>query len=87
VTTPGVATPPGTTDTSPPATVVPTVVDLTGVSTTYGVFTMSDATTMLLPMYVYTGDVVGDSSSQVTFQVVAIDPSYLDLSKVQNVGR
>jgi hypothetical protein len=86
VTPPGVVTSPGTSDTSPPATVAPTVVDLTGVSTRYGVFTMSDATTMLLPMYVYTGNVVGQTSYQVSFQVIAIDPSYLDLSKVQNIS-
>jgi len=53
------------------------------VSTQYGVFTMSNGTTMLLPIYVYVGTVVG-ASYQVTFQVIPIDPSLLDLSTVQS---
>jgi hypothetical protein len=39
---------------------------------------------MLLPIYVYDGTIEGDSSYQVRFHVVPIDPSYLDLSTVQN---
>jgi hypothetical protein len=66
--------------------VTPTVVDLTGVSTKYGFFTMSDSTSKLLPVYVYTGTIVDASPSQATFQVVAVDASYLDLTSVQNIS-
>ncbi len=83
---------PGTTDTLPTDSVpttattvpAPTIVNLTDVSIQYGVFTMANGTTMLLPMYVYVGIVVGESSYRATFRVVPIDPSYLDLSTVQN---
>jgi hypothetical protein len=68
-----------------PSTLTPTVVDLTGVSTKYGLFTMSDSTQMMLPTYLYTGMVVGASPYEVTFQVVAVNPSYLDLASVQDL--
>jgi hypothetical protein len=82
-------TPPTATGTSPTnvPTAAPTVIELTGVSTKYGYYTMSDSTTMLLPVYVYTGSsIVGASPSPATFQVVAVDPSYLDLDGVQNIS-
>jgi hypothetical protein len=65
-------------------TMTPTIVDLTGYSSQYGLYTLTNGTTMLLPIYVYDGTVEGDSSYQVSFHVVPIDPSYLDLSAVQN---
>jgi hypothetical protein len=88
VANPTTRTPPAGTSTSPTTvtTVTPTVVDLTGVSTKYGFFTMSDSTSKLLPVYVYTGTIVDASPSQATFQVVAVDPSYLDLTSVQNIS-
>jgi hypothetical protein len=78
---------PSATGTSPTTvtTVSPTVIDLTGVSTKYGFFTMSDSTQMVLPLYVYSGTVVGVSSYEVTFEVVAVDPKYLDLASAQNL--
>jgi hypothetical protein len=75
---------PPSTGTSP-STISPMVVDLTGVSTKYGLFTMSDSTEMMLPLYVYTGTVEGASPYEATFQVVAVDPSYLDLASVSNL--
>lgn len=88
VANPTTRTPPAGTSTSPTTvtTVTPTVVDLTGVSTKYGFFTMSDSTSKLLPVYVYTGTIVDASPSQATFQVVAVDASYLDLTSVQNIS-
>lgn len=79
---------PGTPDTVPidttPTTIpVPTIVHLTDVSTQYGFFAMSDGTTTLLPIYVYVGNVAGDTSYQLTFQVVPIDPSLINLSSVR----
>jgi hypothetical protein len=62
----------------------PTIVDLTGYSSQYGLYSLTNGTTMLLPIYVYDGTVEVDSSYQVRFHVVPIDPSYLDLSTVQN---
>jgi hypothetical protein len=77
----------GSTPLTPGTPEVSTVVDLTGVSTKYGFFSMSGSTTMLLPTYAYTGYRTGDSSpTQVTFQVVAVDPSYLNLANVQSGG-
>lgn len=80
----GPATPPSDSVPTTTTTMAPTIVDLTGYSSQYGVYTLSDGTTMLLPIYVYDGTVEGDSSYQVSFHVVPIDPSYLDLSTVQN---
>ncbi|MDE3065606.1 MAG: hypothetical protein KGJ36_08040 [Acidobacteriota bacterium] len=72
---------PGTTSSVPEATttVPPTVVDLTGVATSYSVYAMTDGTLLLLPVYVYTGAVEGEGASQ-SFRVVPIDPSLIDLS-------
>jgi len=80
----GPATPPSDAVPTTTTTMVPTIVDLTGYSSQYGVYTLSNETTMLLPIYVYVGTVEGDSSYQVSFHVVPIDPSYLDLSAVRN---
>jgi hypothetical protein len=80
----GPATPPSDAVPTTTTTMAPTIVDLTGYSSQYGVYTLSNETTMLLPIYVYVGTVEGDSSYQVSFHVVPIDPSYLDLSAVRN---
>ena len=58
--------------------------NLTDYSSQYGVYTLTNGTTMLLPVYVYDGTVEGDAGYQVSFRVVPIDPSYLDLSRVRN---
>lgn len=84
---PGGAASPPTSDTTPstPTTVpAPTVVDLTGVSLRYGVFALANGTTALLPLYVYDGTVAGDGGGyQVSFRVVPVEPSYLNLATVQ----
>ncbi len=69
-----------TTDTTP-STIPPTVVDVTGVSDQYGAYSMSDGSTLLLPVYVYTGDVVGQTW-QASFRVIPVDPAYLDLTAI-----
>ena len=79
---------PGVPDTTPidstPTTIpAPTLVNLTAVSSQYDVFTMADGSAMLLPVYVYVGNIVGDASYQVTFQVVPIDPSLIHLAAVR----
>jgi len=80
----GPATPPSDAAPTTTTTLAPTIVDLTGYSSQYGLYTLTNGTTMLLPIYVYDGTIEGDSSYQVRFHVVPIDPSYLDLSTVQN---
>lgn len=74
-------TAPDTTTTTMP----PTVVDITSATIQYSSFNMTDGTTLLLPIYVYVGNVTGDNTYQVTFRIVAVDPAYLDLSKVVHV--
>ena len=50
----------------------------------YGVFALANGTTALLPLYVYDGTVAGDGGGyQVSFRVVPVEPSYLDLATVQ----
>lgn len=77
------STPPDTVPTTDAttSTIPPTVVNITGVTDQYGAYSMSDGTTLLLPVYVYTGDVVGQTW-QASFRVIPVDPAYLDLSKV-----
>ncbi|MFI5035511.1 MAG: hypothetical protein ACHQFZ_04835 [Acidimicrobiales bacterium] len=78
------STPPDTTPTTADATTTtmpPVVVNLTDESTQYGAYSMTDGSTLLLPVYVYTGDVV-DQGWQASFRVVPVDPAYLDLSMV-----
>ncbi len=73
-----------TTPTDAPTTTAPPVpVTITSVSEEYDVFPMTDGSTLLLPVYVYTGtDPSGDS---LTFRIVPVEPSYLDLSNVVRV--
>ena len=80
----GPSTPPTDSTPTTTTTMAPTLVDLTSYTTEYGLYTLANGTTMLLPIYVYEGTVQGDSSYQVSFRVVPIDPAYLDLSTVQN---
>ena len=47
----------------------------------YGAYSMSDGSTLLLPVYVYTGDVVGQTW-QASFRVIPVDPAYLDLTAI-----
>ena len=76
--------PPDSVPTTPTTTPPPTFVNLTDYSSQYGVYTLTNGTTMLLPVYVYDGTIEGDAGYQVSFRVVPIDPSYLDLSTVRN---
>ncbi|MGH9020659.1 MAG: hypothetical protein ACRDV0_06525, partial [Acidimicrobiales bacterium] len=83
IATPPVATPPDVTPDTTPTTVAPTNVTVTSVTTEYSVFSMANGSTLLLPIYVYTGDVDGGGTA--TFSIVPIDPSYLDLSQITRV--
>jgi len=89
VATPTDTTPPDTSVTSPvdstTTTLPPTVVNLTDETTQYGAYSMTDGSTLLLPVYVYDGDVVGQGW-QATFRVIPVEPSYLDLSTVTRPG-
>ncbi len=77
------STPPDSVPTTDPttSTIPPTVVNITGVTDQYGAYSMSGGTTLLLPVYVYNGDVVGQTW-QASFRVIAVDPAYLDLSSI-----
>lgn len=89
VTAPSTVAPPPTEPTTIPSgdattSTIPAVpVTITSATEAYGVFPMTDGSTLLLPVYDYTGtDPSGDSLS---FRVVAVDPSYLDLSNIVRV--
>ena len=64
-------------------TAPPVPVTVTSVSEEYDVFPMTDGSTLLLPVYVYTG--TDPSGDQLTFRIVPVEPSYLDLSNVVRV--
>ncbi|HVB70114.1 MAG TPA: hypothetical protein VND83_01255 [Acidimicrobiales bacterium] len=81
---PSDTTPPSTDDTTT-TTMPPVVVNLTVESDEYGAYAMSDGSTLLLPVYVYTGDVVGQGY-QASFRVIPVDPAYLDLSLAVRPG-
>jgi hypothetical protein len=89
VATPTDTTPPDTTPTNPvdstTTTLPPTVVNLTAETTQYGAYSMTNGSTLLLPVYIYDGDVVGQGW-QATFRVIPVDPNYLDLSTVTRPG-
>lgn len=70
--------PPSTVD-STTTTLPPVIVNLTDVTDQYGAYAMSDGSTLLLPLYVYAGDIAGDSGP-VSFRVIPVDPAYLNLS-------
>ena len=63
------------------STIPPTVVNISGVTDQYGAYSMSGGTTLLLPVYVYSGDVVGQTW-QASFRVIPVDPAYLDLTSI-----
>ncbi len=75
---PSDTTPPSTEDTTT-TTIPPLVVNLTQESDQYGAYAMANGSTLLLPIYAYTGDVVGQGY-QASFRVIPVDPAYLDLT-------
>jgi hypothetical protein len=68
---------------APTTTAPPVPVTVTSVSEEYGAFPMSDGSTLLLPVYVYSG--TDPSGDQLTFRVIPVEPSYLDLSSIVRV--
>jgi hypothetical protein len=75
---PSVTTVPGGVETTT-TTLAPTVVVLDNVSTEFGAYAMANGSTLLLPVYVYSGHDV-DTSNPESFRVIPVDPAYLDLS-------
>jgi len=55
------------------------VVDLTDVANQYGAYAMANGSTLLLPIYLYSGHDI-DTQNPETFRVISVDPAYLDLS-------
>jgi hypothetical protein len=80
---------PSTTDTTDTTTTtIPIVaVTLDAESVTYQTYKLTDGTVWMLPIYNYTGDVNGNGSSYTgTWSVIAVDPTYIDLSNASSGG-
>jgi len=81
---------PSTTDaTNTTTTTIPIVaVTLDAESVTYQTYELTDGSVWMLPIYNYTGNVIGGigSSYTGTWSVIAVDPTYIDLSNASSGG-